>query len=242
MNSRRTTIALLRQELLPAEIARLRERSISTVVQHIRHQLGEGEVRPAEIILNFKDEQGDRLDALFKKHRNHTYRTFEKHAVALGFAYEEVRLYYDIRLSASLRGDIYVYISDIEVTLHGIVRKALVSSFGSDENGWWRQGVPSSVRRACVQFREDDPEPVSDPYCYTTFIHLREIIDTRWSIFQKVFLGQEKQLLLAWLLKLNHLRNAVMHPVKGKQWRPEELRALKSLHDIVQSMNSTQDA
>lgn len=242
MASRQETVSLLRQGLLPSEIARVRERAISTIIQHIRHQLGEGEIRPVEIILVFNDERGDRLDALFKRHRNHTYRTFEKHAVALGFAYDEVRLYYDIRLSVSLRGDIYVYISDIEVTLHETVRKALVSKYGSDESGWWKQGVPLAVSKACVQSRENDLEPVSDPYCYTTIIHLSDTIKGEWNIFQHVFPGQNKDQLLKWLRQFNHIRNAVMHPVKGKQWRPEELRTLKAMHDLVQRISSTQAA
>lgn len=239
MASRRETIRLLRQGLLPADIAKIRERSISTVTQHIRHQLGEGEVRPVEIILAFKEERGDRLDALFNKHRNHTYRTFEKHAVALGITYEESRLYYDIRQSAALRGDIYVYVSDIELTLHRIVRDTLITTFGNDESGWWRQGVPASVRRACVQSREDDPDPVPDPFCYTTFIHLSDIIDARWALFNQVFRGQGKKQLMDWLRQLNHLRNAVMHPVKRKAWRPAELRALKALHELIRNISST---
>ena len=241
MSSSQEIIALLRQGLLPSEIARVRGQAISTIIQHIHDQLGEGAIRPVEVILIFKGEQGNRLDALFNEHRAHTYRTFEKHAIALGFTDDEVRLYHEIRQSARLRGDIYVYTADIEVTLHGIIREVLVSHFGSDENGWWRQGVPTSVRKACVQAREDDPEPVPDPYCYTTLIHLSDIIETKWSIFQPVFSDQEKKQLLAWLRQLNYLRNAVMHPVKGKRWRPQELQALKALHDIVQRISSKRD-
>ena len=220
----------------------MRGLSISTITQHIRQQLGEDEVRPVEVILAFNDVRGEKLDALYTKHLNHAYRTFEKHAISLGLIYEEARLYYDVRQSRALRGDIYVFISDIELGLHQFVRNILIQSFGPEESQWWRKGIPAAVRKTCAQSREDDPDPVTDPYCYTTFIHLSDIIDANWSIFRPVFpekIIRDRKQLLAKLRDLNHLRNAVMHPVKRKPWRPVELTAIKVLHDLLQTVYST---
>ena len=59
------------------------------------------------------------------------------------------------------------------------------------------------------------------PYCYTTFIHLREIFDQQWAIFSKLLLGSkaaEEQKFLSDLARANTIRNKVMHPVRG--YRP----------------------
>jgi hypothetical protein len=203
--------------------------------------MGEGQLRPIDIILAFAPARREAIDELFVKHERHTYRTFEKHAHKQGFAYEEARLYHDVRRSKALRGDIYVLIADIEIALHRLVRGALANEFGGDESQWWRQGVPQGVRKACVQAREDDPDPVQDPYCYTTFIHLNEIIDANWSLFRPILpdkLIKDRKTLLRWLRQLNHVRNAIMHPVKEKPWRATDLDALKTMHDLVQAIAS----
>ena len=111
-----------------------------------------------------------------------------------------------------------------------------MSEFGPDENRWWKLGVPVSVRKVCVQAREEDPEPVPDPYCYTNFIHLSDIIDSNWRSFETIFLNntiRDKRSLLQMLRELNHLRNAVMHPVKRKRWRSSDLNSLKIMHDLL---------
>jgi hypothetical protein len=240
VQNRLETTRHLREGLLPYEIARRTEQPLSNVIQHILHQLGQGELRPAEIILGFNQSLGDRLDEGFREHRNDGYETFEKHAVALGCTPEEARLYHDVRRSPGLRGDVYVHISDLEVGLHKLIREVLESHFGSGETGWWRQGVPVQVRKACVQYREDDPDPVPDPYRYTTFIQLSSIINENWSIFQYVFQGHTRKQLEGLLRHLNQLRNAVMHPVKAKQWGPEELRAVMAMQEIVRQITPAQ--
>lgn len=236
MGSRHQTVELLRQGLSITQIAKQRERAVSTVVQHIRLQLGEGQLSPAEVILSCPPERRAQLDQLHLKHQNHTYRTFEKHAQAQGFSREEAQLYFDVRRSAAFRGDIYVMISDIELALHNLVSESLMDEFGPNEEQWWRLGVPATVRKSCVQAREDDPNPVADPFCYTTFIHLSEIINSNWRVFQLIFpdkiVGSKKSL-LSRLGKLNQLRNAVMHPVKRKAWSEGELQALKEMHDLI---------
>jgi hypothetical protein len=71
---------------------------------------------------------------------------------------------------------------------------------------------------------------VDDPYCYTNFIHLVEIIDSNWAVFQPVFerwLFKDKKVLMSWLRHLNSLRNSIMHPVKRKTLDAQQLQALR---------------
>lgn len=187
-------------------------------------------------MLAFKAERRELLDDLLVKHKAHSYWTFEKHAIKQGFAYEEARLYFDLRDSIALRGDIYVMISDIEIGLHDLVRNVLTHEYGPGENEWWKTGVPLVVRKQCVQAREEDPDPVADAYSYTNFIHLSDIVDVNWRLFESIFKVEairNKNALKQMLRELNYLRNAVMHPVKRKPWRSSDLEALKVMHDLL---------
>ena len=74
----------------------------------------------------------------------------------------------------------YEFVSEIEVTLHSVIKKVLQKECGNARDKWWRQGVPLEVRKDCAVAHEQDPDPVDDPYCYTTFIHLKMI--TGWAV------------------------------------------------------------
>jgi hypothetical protein len=71
----------------------------------------------------------------------------------------------------------------LEQLLHLYIQNALLNTYGSDR---WRNGVPENICAECAATRERDPEPAAEPYCYTTLIHLKKIIDRRWSLFSKL--------------------------------------------------------
>jgi len=155
-----------------------------------------------------------------------TAAALQKAAQPLGFTWHEIDLYFQLRDARVFRGDLYERIADIETALHDFVRQILVQEFGATEAGWWRQGVPKIVRIACVQAREEDAEPIDDPFAYTTLTHLGEVIDRNWRLFAAKLpsaLAADKQGLLRALRRLNTLRNAVMHPVKRRTWTREDL-------------------
>ncbi|MBA7684047.1 hypothetical protein ES703_92436 [subsurface metagenome] len=83
----------------------------------------------------------------------------------------------------SLLGDMYDYIREIEMILHDMIKKILKAEY---KENWWHKGVPLSIRKECVARKEEDEEPVKDPYCYTTFINLSVIIERNWQIFSFV--------------------------------------------------------
>jgi hypothetical protein len=105
-------------------------------------------------------------------------------------------------------------ICDIEVQLHRFVRETLESAY---KERWWRDGIPEQIRIECQALKEKDSTPLEDPYHYTTFIHLKTIIDKNWSKFfvllPKAF-ASNKQNALSDLQRLSEIRNRVMHPVK----------------------------
>jgi hypothetical protein len=128
-------------------------------------------------------------------------------------------------------GDLYEYIREIELGLHAFVRETLKAACG--ENAWWR-AVPEEIRVTCVGAKERDDEPLDDPFCYTTFIHLSGIMDKNWATFSPVlppgFAGLSKKDFASRMARLNRLRNAVMHPVRGDAITEEEFAFVRSLH------------
>ena len=52
---------------------------------------------------------------------------------------------------------LYQSIRDIEIGLHSFIRRTLQDRFGINENDWWVQGVPETVRIECATRREKTP-------------------------------------------------------------------------------------
>lgn len=114
-------------------------------------------------------------------------------------------------------GDLYEDLRAIECTLHSHVRALLVDRYGSQESGWWRQGIPETVRTKCQQRRESDQHPVQDPYCYTDLLDMHDIIGKAWATLSPLAgeLQSDKRAFLDSLVELNEIRRMVMHPSRG---------------------------
>jgi hypothetical protein len=114
------------------------------------------------------------------------------------------------------RPDLYRLICEIEILLHKFVKDTLENTY---QGRWWREGIPQQIRKECADRKEEDPTPLEDPhaYGYTTFIHLKKIIDENWSSFSAELpreFATNKQKFLKSLDRINTIRNRVMHPVK----------------------------
>jgi hypothetical protein len=152
----------------------------------------------------------------------------------------ELGLFLSYTKSPIRAGDMYQLIYEIERSLHANVRRVLVKKFGMGENGWWGKGVPKEVRLKCVLAREEDGEFVDGPFSFTTFINLREIIKVNWSLFEKHLPmevikgnGKNSNKLLSDLMKLNPIRNKVMHPVRGEPPTEEDYEFLKESQRLL---------
>jgi hypothetical protein len=92
-----------------------------------------------------------------------------------------------------------------------------MQSYGDDEAGWWRQGVPERVRVKCQERRERDVDDPCDPFCYSDLLDLDAILEDQWTLLKGLFPDytiNRKQLSKA-LKQLSRIRNKVMHPVRG---------------------------
>ena len=215
------------------EIAHQLDQPISKVIQNLRLQAGEGDVKLSEIFFAISPQKRAALEAPIEQTGTSSPAALHKQAAAQGFEWHELDLYCRLRSPGVFRGDLYEYLADTEVALHRMVRTTLIEKFGREEGQWWRQGVPTEIRKACAQAREEDPDPVEDVFAYTTLIHPAKIIDQNWNLFPTRLppeLAQNKKRLSQEFTRLNSLRNALMHPVKGRAWGREDFAFVREWH------------
>jgi len=233
MAKRHDATALLLSGDTLDEISRRLKRPLSTVIQDLRLQAGEGDLKLSEIFFAIPAGKRAALEALIEQNGTSSPAALQQEAVAQGFQWHELDLYCRLRNPGVFRGDLYEYLADTEVALHGMVRETLIEEFGPAEGQWWRQGVPAEIRKACLLTRDDDPDPVDDVFAYTTLIHLAKIIDQHWRLFSARLPHQfahDKKKLSHEFTRLNFLRNAVMHPVKGRSLGREEFAFVRDWH------------
>jgi hypothetical protein len=132
----------------------------------------------------------------------------------------------------------YELLRTVEVRLHSFIKQAFIAEFGEEQ--WWRSGVPDNIRAECAALLEKDPEPADEPYCYTHLINLREILDKRWPILSKYMpreLLTRKKDLLERLLKLNRIRNSVMHPVRNPDLREDDFEFVRDIETELKELH-----
>lgn len=221
MTKRQIAVKYLRSGMSLHLIAIKMDVSFQTISRYMKLQVAEGGVSASEVYFGIDESHRIILKTLLDMTSWNASKLYYKKALEEKISWDEANLFWALSQSTANRGDMYEKIADLEVFLHQHIKQILISQFGVNESEWWRQGVPLSVRKSCVQAREEDPDPVESAFAYTTLIHLSEIIDKNWKIFitklPEKFI-RNKQDLLSDLKKLNTIRNAVMHPVKDKTW------------------------
>ena len=162
---------LLRQGLCPCEIAGRMGISVKSVIQYLRTQVGEGALRLSDLYFSWPPAK---REILLKAGRGR-YADIRLLS-ANGLSRDELELFQSLSSPRVFTGDLYEYVSAAEVAIHRLVRARLEREFGSDEDGWWRNGIPSHIRVKCVSRREEDEYPCETPYAYTTLIDLVAVI------------------------------------------------------------------
>lgn len=127
-------------------------------------------------------------------------------------------IYLEFSQSDSLRADLYADIAELELIFNRFIREVLTRKFGAGESGWWRKGIKDVLRAELVKAREMDEEPADDPLCYLSFIHIRDILKSNWETFTPYFsknIHRDPKKLQNLLVRVNRIRNQVMHPIKN---------------------------
>jgi hypothetical protein len=109
--------------------------------------------------------------------------------------------------------------------------------------------IPLSIRTKCATRREEDDDPIDDNFVYTTLIELKEILNKNWREFQDVLprrWADRKKEFLSALCRLNGIRNAVMHPVKNRQWTEDDFDFVRDfkpgLHEFIENYRRDREA
>ena len=113
----------------------------------------------------------------------------------------------------------YAMVSDIEKKIMKYVIDRLEEEFGGSLSEWWHKGIPEKVRKKAREQAELKGE-YNHPEKFLYLIDWWEIIYKNFDLLGEIFTldakpteGKKKR--LAWLVKINEIRNIVYHPPQG---------------------------
>jgi predicted transcriptional regulator len=237
----------LKQGLSPSEIAKEMGVTVSTIMGYLYNQVGEGAIRRSDILFTIDPNIRGLIESIIGKIESTYWYSIYKEAKEMGWKLDiqNLKIYLELRDARVALGDMYEYISDIEIGLHNLIKDILISEYSS--KNWWRKGIPKDIRAKCAALREEDPEPASDAYAYTDFINLSKILQKQWNVFREFLpknLSSNRRKFLSRLEKLNHIRNCVMHPVKNIEITDQDfffVREFLTDFKLWQKMNNELD-
>lgn len=224
---------LLRAGHYPFEISKIMGISVKSVIQYLQLRVGKGELRLSDIYFSYPPEKREILRDWAMD--SSMVEGFEELLFEDDLSKEEIKLVESMLDHRAFAGDMYEYVTDVELTCHSLVKHILENEFGKEESGWWRKGVPKDVRIRCVSRREDDEEPCQESYSYTNLIDLANIMSKNWSLFKDKLpdrYSNNRKGLERDFTRLNRIRNAVMHPVKEKQWTEDDFVFVRILSHV----------
>lgn len=214
--------------------------STAAVMQYLCLKIGEGELRRSDLAFAIPHQVRVAVEEAIERtgSLNSTVIARELKKQGIGASRLDVGVYINFRRARVVLGDMYELVRSLEVRLHAFVKQAFIAEYGEEQ--WWRSGVPDSIRAECAALLEKDPEPAEEPYCYTHLINIREMLDKKWPVLSKYMpshLLNRKKDILERLLRLNRIRNAVMHPVRNTALTEDEFEFVRDLEHDLSDLN-----
>jgi hypothetical protein len=230
MGRKDDAVRLLREGLPPSEIARQLHTSGPAVMQYLCLKVGEGELRRSDLAFSIPAELRNSVEEAIAESTDLSAGSILRELRRKGIVANrlDVGVYLNYRRARVVLGDMYELVRALEVRLHSFMKQAFIAEHG--EENWWRAGVPDGIRAECAALLEKDPEPAAEPYSYTHLINLREILDKRWPVLSKYMpkeLISKKKEILERMLRLNRIRNSVMHPVRNAALTEEDFEFVR---------------
>jgi hypothetical protein len=232
MARKHEAVEWLKKGYSPSKIAEQMGVTVSTIMGYLYNQVGEGNIRRSDILFSIDRNTRDTIETIITKLNTTYWYSIHEEAKKNGIDLnrDDLEVYLKLRDVRVALGDMYEYIREIEISLHDLIKKTLISKYGSED--WWRKGVSSKIRSRCAAAREMDPEPAKEPYCYTNFIDLGKIMEKQWEAFKKILppkLSSNRKDLLSRLTRINRIRNSVMHPAKGSELDENDFSFVREL-------------
>lgn len=246
MGVREEALDLLHDGLSPREIAEHQGVTLATILGYLDQLVGRGDLRRSDILFSVqKDIRQAVLKVAGNRRTSTSWDTLRVQTKlteqGLKVDREDIQVVLKYGDAGHALGDMYEDIRSIETYLHQLIRKGLEKEYGKGESGWWRQGIPETTRKNCQLRREEDPEPVADPYCYTELLDLENILNKQWNVLSKRLpkdVAKNKNLLLSKLGHLNTIRRNVMHPVRGVVPSEDDFEFVRDLRKSLVKLRS----
>lgn len=244
MGVREETLAMLREGLSPKDITRRRGVNINTTLGYLDQLVGRGDLRRSDILFAVPKNIRQIIPMSGALGQDPQVITRKLQRSGFDVDLEDVQTILKYGDASHALGDMYEDIRTIETYLHQLIQETLEQEYGEEMMGWWRQGIPESVRKSCVVRQEEDPEPVPDPYCYTDLLDLWHIQNKQWTVLSKVLPDEvtaNKADLRRNLTRLNTIRRNVMHPVRGVIPSEDDFEFVRELKGMLISFDDEDD-
>lgn len=237
--------ALIRKGYSPSQIARELKSSesdqpltISSVKGYLWRAVGEGQIKPSDIVFAIPRNMREKIEGLIAKHGtlSNPPHIFEEIKRA-NLDPDDAEIYLNLR--RAVYGDLYGLLHEIEVHLHTIIRNTLIAEYG--EGDWWSNGVYKKIRDKCEGYGSVDKVQGQKDilYRYTSLYDLLTILKTQWPIVSRVLPSKvvsDRDKFIVDLERLIKLRNAVMHPVKGVVPTKEDYNFAQGVYSTLLGM------
>lgn len=244
MSARNQVGWLLKQGYSPGEIAIKRKVSEDVTRRSLFQLVGEGRLRRSDIYYSIPKEIRNLIALLFeersKRHPDNRklYRSLaqtirRKYKSAKKLDIELAIVYWSSRIEM---GDLYEDVRNLELHLNKLVKDTLIEIHNDGEDKWWYKGVPERIRVECVTRRERDNISRTDNWNYIDLIHLKEILDGDWGKFMvKLWkdVKHNKPSFISNLVRLNSIRNSVMHPSRNDILSEEDFEFIRNLKETL---------
>lgn len=135
-------------------------------------------------------------------------------------------------------------IDNIEVRLQKYIVEELKSQYVGDDQLWWYEGIPTTIRTKTTARKEEDKNKRGGSEFYFDLIDYKKIIKENWSIFEKTF-GFGKGSIdkrTEWIDFINEIRKIVAHASSGKTVKIEDYNKVEEMNSwLVDQTNITDD-
>jgi DNA sulfur modification protein DndB len=136
-------------------------------------------------------------------------------------------------------------IDRIEVMVKKVVVEELKQEFSTDENAWWQEGVPKSIRLEVAKRQENDDNRRGGRDAYFDLIDYRSIVLANWTIFQSLLgfgkKNESKDKQTKWMVEVNEWRNQVAHASSGVMLRTEDLAKVEDYEEWLKNKTTSID-
>jgi len=124
-------------------------------------------------------------------------------------------------------------IDEIEVKLQYFIVEKLKEVFEGDEDLWWYEGIPSTIRTKTITRLEEDKNKRGGREFYFDLIDYKKIILDNWQIFENIlgFGKGNKDKRTEWIGFINDARKIVAHASSGKTVKLEDYDKVREYHN-----------